>query len=937
MTCFWLRPPLKTSTALVSKAAILSALCVVGIIPTYAYAENRSSWTSSTSVSSARWDRDTRVGKSVWRAPRATADVRPISRQARRVKSLQTPEIASSVRPLRPSMPPRIAAARSRPASSSPVLLAQATPPASLALPSRNSGVPAIAAPIRSRINPTNRVINLPVTISDGAVELGEVDLTIGTNDALSVARLGFLSVIAGSITEEALTSLKAALGDVAVVTDEQLSVAGYPIFYDPDKLALRVAFPVASRGIRTLRIAELDRVRSGTFEKPVAFSAYVNVRTNFDYISTGRDQGLVDPQLFFDGAARLKDIVAEYEATIVTGSGQNNGFSRQGTRLIYDDLGRTMRWTAGDLSSGGRGFQGSTPSGGLSVSRSYAQLQPQRDVRPRGDQSITVLRPSTVEAFVNDRSVRRFRLDPGTYRLTDFPFTEGSNDVRLEIIDDAGKQDTVRFDLFFNRTLLQPGTSEFTASLGWESAIRNGIIKYDTDKPYASAYYVRGINDRFTAGGNFQISKIGRLLGAETVVSTPIGTIAFDVAASDRDDVGSGVAANASFSRLVAADATKNSIGATFSVEYRSEAFSSVFGTPNANPFEYQFGASVSRSIGDSAFVLADVRHSIARGNAVDVTSARFRYGQRLTSVDSVSFDVDYSKSATRDDVGFRISYTRRFGERGTLRADYESNSDQYGLAYQTSRGFGVGAYSANADIRGSNGGAQGSASVNYTANRAEIGLNHSLSYASSSSSVEDSRTTLRVGTALAFAGGQLAVSRPISDSFAMIAGHPSLKGATIEIEPRDGGFEAHSGALGAAVVPALAAFAERQISFDVPNAPAGYDLGAGNIRVLPPLHAGYLAIVGSDYSVTVVGKLLDRDGVSLGFISGRATEISNPERPPITLFTNREGRFGASGLRPGQWRIEMGSEPASVYLLTVPQAIVGVYQAGTLQVLEQ
>ena len=821
-----------------------------------------------------------------------------------------------------------------------PVQMAQGQPPVSVALPTRaptQTNTPITTTPPVRRLNPTNRTITLPVPISDGVVELGQVDLTIATNDALSIERLAFLSVIAGSITAEALNTLKLALGEVALVNEAQLAAAGYPVTYDPDRLTLSVALPVTSRGVRDLRVADLDRVRSGSFEKPAPFSAFLNVRTNFDYVSTGLDQGLVDPQFFFDGAARFGDIVAEYEASLVTGNGINNGLRRQGTRFIYDDLARTMRYTLGDLSSGGRGFQGSTPSGGISVARSYAQLQPNRDVRPRGDQSVTILRTSTVEAFVNDRSVRRFRLDPGTYRLTDFPFTEGSNNVRLEIIDDAGKQDIIRFDLFFNRTLLQPGTSEFNASAGFESIITDGDIEYDTDKPYLSAFYVRGINERLTAGANFQISKIGRLFGAESVLSTRIGTLAVDVAASDRDDVGTGVAANASFSRLVAPDAGRNAIGATFSVEYRSEDFSSVFGTPSSNPFEFQFGASISRSIGESAFVLADVRHSVARGFAADVTSARFRYGQRLTSVDSISFDVDYSKSATRDDVGFRISYTRRFGERGTLRADYESSADQYGLAYQTSRGFGVGAYSANADLRGSGDGVQGSAGINYTANRAELGLNHNLSYASSTSSVEDSRTSLRVGTAIAFAGGQFAVSRPISDSFALIAGHPSLKGATIEIEPRDGGYESRSGFLGPAVVPALAAFAERQISFDVPDAPPGYDLGAGNIRVLPPLHAGYLAVVGSDYSVTVVGKMLDRDGVALGFISGRATEISQSDRAPITLFTNREGRFGATGLRAGQWRIEMGSEPTSVYLLTVPQDVVGVYQAGTLQVLEQ
>jgi outer membrane usher protein len=808
-------------------------------------------------------------------------------------------------------------------------------PPTSLPLPTRAapSAPPSGGA---LRLNPTSRTITLPVPISDGITELGEVALTIGTDDALSVERVAFLSVIAGSITEAALKDLKLALGEVSLVTQAQLVIAGYPITYDPDKLSLRVALPITARGTRTLKIADLDRARIGTFERPARFSAFVNLRTNLDYTSTGANQGLSDPQLFFDGAARFANVVAEYEATIRTGNSEANGFTRQGTRFIYDDMPRTLRWTLGDLSTSGRGFQGSTPSGGISVARSYAQLQPQRDVRPRGDQSITVLRPSTVEAFVNERSVRRFRLDPGTYRLTDFPFTEGSNDVRLEIVDDAGKRDIVSFDLFFNRTLLQPGTSEFSASLGVESEIVDGVIEYDTDKPYLSGYYVRGINNRLTAGGNVQISKTGRVVGLESVISLPFGTLAADVGLSDRDDVGSGVAANMSFSRLVAADARKNAIGATFSVEYRSENFSSVFGRPSTNPFEFQLGASLSRSIGQSAFILADVRHSVARGSASDITSARVSYGHRLTSVDSISVDMSYSKTALRDDVGFRVAYTRRFGERGTLRADYDSASEQAGLAYQTSRGFGVGAYSANADLRRSEGGIQGAIGANYTANRADIGLNHSISYASSTSNVEDSRTSLRVGTALAFADGKLALSRPISDGFAMVAAHPSLKGANIEIEPREGGYESRSGMLGPAVVPALSAFVERQISFDVPNAPAGYDLGAGNIRVLPPLHAGYLAIVGSDYSVTVVGKLMDRDGVALAFVSGKAFEVGQPDREPVVLFTNREGRFGASGLRPGQWRIEMGGEQNATYLLSVPANAVGIVQIGTLQVSE-
>jgi outer membrane usher protein len=50
------------------------------------------------------------------------------------------------------------------------------------------------------------------------------------------------------------------------------------------------------------------------------------------------------------------------------------------------------------------------------------------------------------------------------------------------------------------------------------------------------------------------------------------------------------------------------------------------------------------------------------------------------------------------------------------------------------------------------------------------------------------------------------------------------------------------------------------------------------------------------------------------------------------VTLFTNREGRFGATGLAPGRWRIEMLTEPPTVYVIDVPADATGVFRTNDL-----
>jgi outer membrane usher protein len=50
-------------------------------------------------------------------------------------------------------------------------------------------------------------------------------------------------------------------------------------------------------------------------------------------------------------------------------------------------------------------------------------------------------------------------------------------------------------------------------------------------------------------------------------------------------------------------------------------------------------------------------------------------------------------------------------------------------------------------------------------------------------------------------------------------------------------------------------------------------------------------------------------------------------------TIFTNAAGRFGADGLAPGRWIIEMATDGAPTrFVLDIPANVEGLFKAGTL-----
>lgn len=774
----------------------------------------------------------------------------------------------------------------------------------------------------------STRTIHIVIGLKDGNRYLGDILAAIAPDGSVSLDNAQLLELLKQVLKAERYSALTVAIKGQKETALGDLAKSGLKARYDTGQLQVILDIAPEDRPRQDLEIAMLDHALIGDIAPAAPFSAYLNMRGSVDYVERGGETGIRQPQILLDGAVRLFAPVIEGEAQI-SPDATTDKFSRQGTRLVYDNLATLTRWTVGDLRVQTDGFQGSREMAGLSVLRLYDQLAPQMNVRPRGNRSFTLTQASTVQTLVNGQPVQQVRLAPGTYNAANFPFVEGANDVDLVITNDAGNVENIKFSLFFDRTLLEPGLSEFGAFAGMASDISGSSVSYHYPKPLFTGFFRHGFGDTLTAGVNFQGDGKVQMAGLTGLWGSPLGTLGFDIAGSRDKYVGDGYALNIGLNRLFQDSGTFESQNLAATFQMRSKNFSIISSTDNApafnpanfnagNLYRYEGALSYSRSFGEYTYAQIDGRYAKAFAGGQDIGSVRASLGYGFSQSFNVTVSVQYTSGGFQHGTSAGIQLTYRFDDRSNVRAEYQSQLNMRRLSYQNSQGRGTGAWSVSGDLEDVPSSLSVNGSADYAANRADLGAAQTVGYDMHGASVTDVRSTLRLGTSLAVTDGAVGIGRPIFDSFALFKKHASLDQAEVVVDPTADGEQTRSDILGPAVLSDLASNSLRTVTYDVPDAPSGYDIGSGAFRAVPPYKSGYTVAVGSDYSLTVWGRLLDTKGTPIPFLAGRAVELA-PGGKTVTLFTSRDGRFSAQGLRPGTWRIEMPSDPPAAFVIAV------------------
>lgn len=807
--------------------------------------------------------------------------------------------------------------------------------------PTTPSTTPATPTTPPAPVNPTGRTVEILAPLKDRDFILGQLPLRITPEGEISFRAEELTAALAQQLTPEAAAAVTAAADAEGRLTVDQANAATpIRVTYDPSRIELQVSLPLSARQTQTI-VAGQDPSTVGSFNPPARFAAYVTTFANLDYVHTGGEEGWADPRLDGVAAFRIGRIAQETFWNADFSDDADDIFTRRASRFVIDLPRQAIRIRVGDIEPEVRGYQASDNLLGFSIARLYETLQPNRNIRPRGLRSFTLTEAADVEVLVNGSSVRRLRLDPGTYNLSDIPFTQGGNDVQIVATDATGRRELADFSTFLSDQALGQGLTEFGVSGGLMTPLLDGEPDYSGDDFYVTGFFRRGMSERLTLGANAQAVDGAYLVGGEAVIATGLGFFGFEGAFADTESGRSGYAVRADF-QIDNFSGEREGLVEQFriGVETRSEDFAPLDLTNVVNPFAWEANAAVSFRVTDTSSLSIGGSYSAGRGAFADRYSVSTGYAFQLTDRAALSIGASYLESGDRSGIrsfsdgwsgDIRLSF--RLSPRDSATATYQSRGDRFSASYTRAQREGIGSWGASASADYEGNAVTGAGALSYVANRAELGLSHFTGYDIDLNEVTSSRTSLRAAGSLAFAGGRFAVGRPINDAFAIVGAHESLD-SPVEITAQSGfageGPRARSGVFGPALVSNIGSYSEQGLVVSAPEAPVGYDLGVGSFRLFPGYRDGYGLTVGSGANVSAVGSLLTPDGSPLSLQSGLARLQGQDDVAPVSIFTNSVGRFGAQGLRPGRWVAVIGPY---TYVIDIPEDTVGLFQAGALE----
>ena len=720
-----------------------------------------------------------------------------------------------------------------------------------------------------------------------------------------------------------------------AAAAGERVSFAalrgiGFTTEFDAGQLVLILGIPMAMRTPRILPLNPPRVASSVAYAEQADVSAYVSVRGGLDVVERAvAERGVSRVAADMDVGVNVQGVVAQ--ARLRYDADARRPLSRGDVRMTYDDIDKLLRWELGDLSVARRPYQVAPRIAGVSAYREY-RIDPYLDFRASGERGFELQSSAQVEVLVNGAPVRSFPLAAGRYTLRDLPLvTSATNDIEIRITEANGRREVIAFPAFAGIDLLDPGRDEFAINAGIPYRDRDGVRRYDTSDFNIMGFYRRGLSQTLTLGASVELDTRLALVGGEVAWASPLGTLDVN-AATDVRRLGPGSSRlalqyawrDADVLRGRAIDAQLILTGRDFRTlddlfgGQPSSLFAQVrMGQAFSDDFRVQIGGSYER--------VRDPR-----------PGQRWSIGGTLThqfGPVSASASLDWQRDLDRSGAIARVSVFVPLG-RGTLSANYTSRDTAMRAEYSEIVAAGVGAFGYTVGAERRDGSDRQFARATYIGNRFEAALGQTRTNVNGR---DDIRTGVAFGTALVMADGAVALSRPISNSFAIVenAGNVATR---LAIEPRSGlggtnvRYSAFAGTLGPGVVPDLPPYYERPIEVVAIDAPAGSGVGGEVFMLRPGFRSGYRLKVGAGQgAVSALGVLVDRAGAPLGLISGEVRKADAPaDAVPAILFTNAAGRFFVEGLEAGgtyEAIVTVAGRPVR-FTLQVPDGVQGIWR---------
>ncbi|MGK5088443.1 fimbria/pilus outer membrane usher protein [Bdellovibrionota bacterium FG-2] len=784
-----------------------------------------------------------------------------------------------------------------------------------------------------------------PIPVLIDRLNAGDVECVLPEGTKLKVRWSGLEPLLSEKIESLVLQRLgeRARRNSTPGFLDEEaFSESGLVVRFDSSRVELAIEIPAFLRKsqVHSFLYAEDERVYRNPIY-PSAFSSYVNVFANED-ITWNQPYGVNGRQpvnLQFETAANAKSWVLEGQAgyTESRESITSPSWQRGDVRVVRDLPAQQVRFAGGDLNFPVTGYQRFRPMAGLMATRNF-DLRPTQLSFPVAEREIFLKVRSTVRVYVNGNLVRTLDLDAGKHKLTDLPLGGGVSVVRLEIDDILGRHETMLLDYAWESELLRPGISQFTYALGVPSASEGPHYRYSRDAFTVSASHRVGITDRLTLGVNGQGDHHQSVFGLGVSWATAIGTWNLDPAYSLRFGGFQGSAARLRYTltdykgynaspRSLSVGAER--VGVNFLPLGMSTPLNPVSETLSAL-YSQQLWKICGASVGfDYSWARKELGY-LANPRSVNLTLNRTLFSSLQASV---TFNAKRMETAQNEQSVFLLLSQAFPGTDQYVNASVDTQSKSSHIDWTTGSPSEPGRANFGARIDDTAGQKTLEARTDYTANRMQLGATQTATRAPTGGTTTY-RTALRAQTALVLAGGHLAWSRVVRDSFVLVTPNERLSNEVIALNPTsESHYRARADGLGAGVISDLASYRPSELQLDPSLVTPGLSLGEERFTLLPTYKSGAYLKVGTDADLILSGTLQTEEGASLALVSGEINCLSDSKWKSVTFFTTRQGRFRLEGFKAGVYVIRLFDEKWESKTFEIPSHKAGIFEVGKLQ----
>lgn len=519
-------------------------------------------------------------------------------------------------------------------------------------------------------------------------------------------------------------------------------------------------------------------------------------------------------------------------------------GFRRGLTNLTFDSQ-QTMRTTViGDTVAVGGDLGGNPYIAGVQVGRAFS-LNPYFVQFPTLNFSGSMTAPGRADVYVNGVLVRSVQLAPGQFSLQGIAPPNGASNTQVVITNSLGQSTVLGGAYYGAQGLLRKGLTDYQYSAGLLRPNAFGQDDRYEDFGWVGRYRV-GVTDNLSAGARFE-GTAGVLSGGPTIdLGTRFGSFHFGAGVS-RSGAIRGAAADAAWGY------SSRRFGFGANVQYESAGYATTTQSPQADRAISSTALSASYSLTPRTSLSVQLSRAAFRDSGTQSAASAFLG----ISLGDVGMTVGAARNIGTTVLGLASSGTSFFmtmmlagkGRGSTMLSSTAAEGKmtstlQLQQGAPTGIGFGYRAAISNDP------GAILTGDARYNGAIGTYDVTTALAAGSRPN------TTSTVAGGIAEVDGKIALSRPLTNSFALVE-VPGQSGVHVSLNGQDMGVTNRAGLL---VVPDAVPYYDNRIRIDERATSFDTVITSGNQDIAPGIRSGALVKYGVRTVVAFTGKVLVR-----------------------------------------------------------------------------